>query len=429
MTTAVSAQTVTVGGQPLNLSPGPIERAGRIFVPLRGIFERLGATVVYQTGTINATKGATTVSLHIGSTQATVNGQPQILDVAPFIVGATTYVPLRFVSQSLGASVDWNPQTQVVAINLARMVEVRPPARPYPPPPPPAGRLELRAQQPAPGAAVTDRFIVISARFTTEADANSVRVLLDGNDITSRGGVSRTGFSYRPPAPLNFGSHNVRVAGTDRAGVRFDRVWSFTVVNNGPPSSPIQLRAQQPAPGASVSNRFIVISARFTAEVNGDSVRVRLDGNDITSRSGASGTGFSYTPPAPLDFGSHTVRVTGRGLGGLTFDRSWSFSVIRSGPKMSLTIDRPGDNDVVGAAFVVAGSTAANARVRVTAGAGTAGTGLFDDNTTAGPRGNFRMSVSFKRLMGQQAVRVRVTATDPQSSEQREQTLQLRLNP
>ena len=114
--------TVTVNGQPLSLNPGPIERAGRVFVPLRGIFERLGAGVVYSAGTINATKGSTTVSLHIGSTQATVNGQMQYLDVAPFIVGATTYVPLRFIAQSLGANVGYDNSTRVVAIESARAV-------------------------------------------------------------------------------------------------------------------------------------------------------------------------------------------------------------------------------------------------------------------------------------------------------------------
>src|SRR5579862_5424112 len=112
---AAAQVTVVVGGQQLYLNPGPIERNGRVFVPLRGIFERLGATVVYQAGTINATKGSTTVTLHIGSTQALVNGQQQYFDVAPFIVGATTYVPLRFVAQSLGANVGYDSSTRIVA--------------------------------------------------------------------------------------------------------------------------------------------------------------------------------------------------------------------------------------------------------------------------------------------------------------------------
>src|SRR5580700_8032829 len=155
--------SVTINGQPLYLNPGPIERVGRVFVPLRGIFERLGAGVVYSSGTINATKGSTTISLQIGSTQATVNGQPQTLDVAPFIVGATTYVPLRFVAQSLGAQVGYDASTRVVAIDVAQplppMPPPRPPRPPYPPPnPPPTSIVRLRLQQPPPDSNMRDRF-------------------------------------------------------------------------------------------------------------------------------------------------------------------------------------------------------------------------------------------------------------------------------
>ncbi|MBV8066762.1 MAG: copper amine oxidase N-terminal domain-containing protein, partial [Candidatus Eremiobacteraeota bacterium] len=146
--------TVTVNGQPLYLNPGPIERAGRVFVPLRSIFERLGAGVVYASGTINATKDRTTVSLQIGSTQATVNGQPQILDVAPFIVGATTYVPLRFIAQSLGANVNYNDSTRVVAISMAHPMPppMPPPRPPAPPPPPNVPPVQLTSQHPPPGS-------------------------------------------------------------------------------------------------------------------------------------------------------------------------------------------------------------------------------------------------------------------------------------
>ena len=352
-----NAQTVMVGGQPLQLNPGPIERSGRVFVPLRSIFERLGASVVYAAGTINATKGPTTVSLHIGSTQATVNGQPQSLDVAPFIVGATTYVPLRFVAQSLGATsatMRARRSSPLIWRDCRRRDPCgrRTPTRPYPPPPGPGAMLYLRSQQPAPGERLANRFVVISAAFSREVYPGSVRVWLDGSDITSRSGVSPSNFSYRPPAPLSFGSHTVRVTGGDTAGVRFDRGWSFTIFNNGPPPGLVQLRGQQPAPGAKVSNRFATISAEFTAPVNAGSVVVRLDGNDITSQCGVSSTGFSYKPPAPLDFGSHAVRVAGRGAGGSAFDRSWEFSVVRAGPPPpNLTINQPGANQVVGATF------------------------------------------------------------------------------
>src|SRR5579862_6260035 len=113
---AQQSVNVIVNGQTMNFTEPPIERAGRVFVPLRGIFEQLGASVVYSNGQINATAHGRSVSLNIGSTQAMVAGQPATLDVAPFIVGSTTFVPLRFISQALGAAVNWNDQTSTVTI-------------------------------------------------------------------------------------------------------------------------------------------------------------------------------------------------------------------------------------------------------------------------------------------------------------------------
>jgi Copper amine oxidase N-terminal domain len=259
------AVTVTVNGQPLYLSPGPIERTGRVFVPLRGIFERLGATVVYSAGEINATKAGTTVSLRIGSTQATISGQPQILDVAPFIVGATTYVPLRFIAQSLGAQVNYIDSTRVVAIVVANEVPpppphpIRPPPPPIPPPnPPPVSIVRLRLQHPEPGERTSDRFAVISAEFTLNVNAASVRVFLDGNNVTSRSGTSSTGFSYKPPAPLDFGERTVRVTGRGPGGTPFDRSWSFVVIRGIPPPA-MRLSITQPAPNAAVGRTFTII--------------------------------------------------------------------------------------------------------------------------------------------------------------------------
>ncbi len=280
--------TVTVNGRPLYLSPGPIERTGRVFVPLRGIFERLGAAVVYSAGTINATKGSTTVSLHIGSTQATVSGQAQTLDVAPFIVGATTYVPLRFIAQSLGANVGYDASTSVVAIEMAHPMPPpypRPPA-PRPPPPNPPPAVRLLAQQPPPGSETRDRFVVIKAEFTREVDAGSVRVWLDEANRTMQSGVSATGFSYKPPAPLAFGGHTVRVAGRGPGGVTFDRSWSFTVLRPAAPE--MHLTIYQPAQNGAVRRNF-TLSGNTVADG-----RVR-----VTAGASPSSTGqFSGTTSA-----------------------------------------------------------------------------------------------------------------------------------
>ena len=429
----VAAQvTVNVAGQPLYMNPGPIERAGRVFVPLRSIFERLGATVVYQSGRINAQRNGQGISLQIGSTQATVNGQVQYLDVAPFIVGATTYVPLRFVAQSFGSNVGYDGSTQVVSISIPHGGgggHYVPPVRPIPPPnPPPVSVVRLVAQQPPPGSGVVNRFITIATDFSNQVNANSVRVWLDGSDITSRCSVSRASMSYRPPAPLAFGGHTVRVAGIDAGGSRFDRSWSFNVSGAPPPPAAIQLRALQPADGSTTNNTFALISAQFSRPVRAGSVVVRLDGADVTSRSGVSSTAFSYKPPAPLSAGSHRVRVTGRADDGTTFDRAWTFSVNRPAPPTTtLKITQPTADTAVGTDFVVRGSTVANAKITVTAGAGAPATGQFNGSTAAGAGGFFNVRVSFSPLMGQQAVRVKVVATDPVSGRSTQTIVQFRI--
>jgi len=108
--------SVAINGTPVNLSPAPIERGGRVFVPLRGVFENLGASVVYNAGQINATTSTHSVSLRVGSNQAIVDGATQALESAPFILGSSTYVPLRFISQALGAGVNYESSNRLVSI-------------------------------------------------------------------------------------------------------------------------------------------------------------------------------------------------------------------------------------------------------------------------------------------------------------------------
>jgi hypothetical protein len=119
--------SIVVNGSPVTFDQPPVERAGRVFVPLRGVFERLGASVVYANGVINAQGNGRSVHLQIGSTQAVVNGQTLTMDVAPFVIGARTLVPLRFVAQSLGAAVNWNQSNNTVYIQGNGSAYVPPP--------------------------------------------------------------------------------------------------------------------------------------------------------------------------------------------------------------------------------------------------------------------------------------------------------------
>jgi hypothetical protein len=227
---AAQPVTVVVNGQAMNFTQPPIERAGRVFVPLRGIFEQLGASVVYSNGQINATAHGRTVSLNIGSTNATVAGEPATLDVAPFIVGSTTFVPLRFISQALGASVNWNDSTSTVTISGrgGPPMETRPQPPPPQPQPQPQRGVNLVSRWPL--GQVYEKVNVVRFTFNRQVVVDSLRVWLDGNRVRN-GALRQTGaasYAVDIDGPLPRGPHRVRVAGMSGNGASFDLNWGFT---------------------------------------------------------------------------------------------------------------------------------------------------------------------------------------------------------
>lgn len=95
-----------------------IIKDGRSLVPLRGIFQELGATVVWlqETETIIISKNPNTIELQINGDTAYLNGEPSHLDVPAQIINGSTFVPARFVSEAIGAQVRWNPATNTIEI-------------------------------------------------------------------------------------------------------------------------------------------------------------------------------------------------------------------------------------------------------------------------------------------------------------------------
>ena len=90
----------------------------RTMVPLRAIFEALGASVEWDdaTKTVTSVKGDTTVKLTIGKAAITVNGADKALDVPAQIVDSRTLVPVRAIAESFGCEVGWDDATKTVTI-------------------------------------------------------------------------------------------------------------------------------------------------------------------------------------------------------------------------------------------------------------------------------------------------------------------------
>ncbi len=109
--------TVYLDGKKLKFDQIPVIQNSRTLVPLRTIFEAIGAKVEWDgaTSTVTAVKGDTTVKLTVGSTIAYKNGEEITLDAPARILGGRTLVPVRFIADCFDVSTDWvKEETKVV---------------------------------------------------------------------------------------------------------------------------------------------------------------------------------------------------------------------------------------------------------------------------------------------------------------------------
>lgn len=240
--------TVTVNGQVMNFDQPPVMRNNRVFVPMRAIFERLGSSVVYSNGQINSQGNGRSVHLTIGSTQASVNGNPYTMDVAPFTVAGRTEVPLRFVAQALGANVSWDGNTETVSITSGAGGNVT-----YTPQPSTNQSFYLKNEHPANGSTVHNTHPNLSAQFSESVNRDSLRVSVDGRDVTSQVYANPSGFDVTPNWELIPGTHHVAVSGSTAAGASFNTGWSF---NTSAGAAPNFIGSISPAPGSRVGSNF-----------------------------------------------------------------------------------------------------------------------------------------------------------------------------
>jgi outer membrane protein assembly factor BamB len=116
----IGRKTAEINGIPVNLDVPPRIMSGRTMVPFRFVGEAMGAEVGWEASEqkITLTLYGKEIVLRIGSTTAIVNGNPIVLDAPPTIIGGRTLVPIRFVSESLGAKVDWEGTQQRITITF-----------------------------------------------------------------------------------------------------------------------------------------------------------------------------------------------------------------------------------------------------------------------------------------------------------------------
>lgn len=110
---------VYVNDGKLDMPVEPVAKEGRTLVPLRSIFESMGASVDWNQAsqTVTGVKDNRVIKLQLGNKIASINGENVTLDVPATAVNGSTLVPTRFVGESLGSKVDWDKNTRSVLVD------------------------------------------------------------------------------------------------------------------------------------------------------------------------------------------------------------------------------------------------------------------------------------------------------------------------
>lgn len=142
----------TVYAKPDTLKAGRVLAAlvkdGQIYVPLQSMFEAMGASVSVSTdgNTYSVTRGDTSASVTLGKNEIVVNGNTRPLDVPPMMYHGVVLVPVRVLSEALGAYVEWVPSRQIVVVRYIP---------PTPPPTAPPTEAPAPITTPPPASAPT----------------------------------------------------------------------------------------------------------------------------------------------------------------------------------------------------------------------------------------------------------------------------------
>ena len=167
-------------------------RGGTILIPLRSMFEQMGATVAYDPAskTVDVTKPGADVKVTVGKPEVVINGETRPLDVPPEMYQGHVVVPVRVISEGMGAYVQWVPDRRIVVV---RYLPPTPPPAPVPTTAPTAPPTPAPTPVPTPAvtAFVAGDYIISPKVYNEFSPGNT------GNNTNG-------GFSYRIHGAFEF---------------------------------------------------------------------------------------------------------------------------------------------------------------------------------------------------------------------------------
>ncbi|MCC6404601.1 MAG: hypothetical protein IT207_11395 [Fimbriimonadaceae bacterium] len=335
---------VMVNNEPVSFpGQGPAMMNGRILVPLRGVMEKIGASVKWEaaTSTVVAIAGNRDVRLRIGDEFAMVAGQAVKLDQPAVVVRGTTMVPLRFMGEALGAEVKWDGATSTVYMttgssgntgntgnagntgtNAISSIEFQPRGWSTV-----GGQIQVTLRAPSGGRSFFSMPGVVEEFAMSEVSA----------------GVYRGTYSVPEPSLKTLQVDGVPVIGVFRLdgkehvrqadqGARIDNVKPS--VTSPTPADKATINDPRPSVSALVND----LSG---SGINTAGLKVTLDAKDVSADATVTKDFVALRPAQPLAAGKHNVTVTARDVAGNVQSLTWSFT-ISSAPSLVKSLSHNG---------------------------------------------------------------------------------------
>lgn len=386
LTAGVYAQSIRteLDGRVLNFDQPAMMQGGRVMVPLRGIFESLGADVLYDAArrSIKATKGDRVIELSLGSRDASINGQTSYLDVPADSMGGRVMVPLRFVSEALGADVKWSASTRTVSLSSSGGAAVEP-------------DYQSNNNQQNAGAPNISRVNHNGRQGMQPGDSLVVTLAGDPGGQASfdiPGVTQNVPMQEQQPGRYQ-GTYTVRsglqIATATVIG-KLQRNGRETVEESRRPVSFLQNGQVNvpggaatfdvsPLPGSQTASRP-AIQVRLNGALRQGSARLFLDGQDVTQQAQIGLNSLDFTPQYDLNPGEHRVRVQATDAAGRMVNRDWTFQSyggVNNNPNPmnpdntipTVILNNLINGGIVPAIFSVQGQTKPFSQVRVVADA------------------------------------------------------------
>lgn len=291
---------LVVDGKDITALSSPIIENDRTLVPIRFISEELGATVTWNEvdRTVSVVKGNNTVLLKIGSqlVQYDNGADYDVSDVAPKIYNDRTFVPLRLISNALGIGIEWNDASRTVIVDSSKSSEQ-------------VNFFDIKIISQNPGQAITGKTnLQLGASQAYTSPDNEVRYLLlepstGKGFIIARGNQVTGGYTYLP---------KIEDAGKKiLVGAIYDKNGNFI----GGDSIPVNINISPSATVKGVFNGQTVSGqATISADVNFVPAYIKYEitnlNNGKVTTTGEQDPFGTYTwIPMLVENGSHSIKV------------------------------------------------------------------------------------------------------------------------